>query len=105
VKKFRIWKLKEPDKKYQFQQLLRTKLSKDGTQSLEEEWYRFKAGFIETAEEVCGQKSGRRGYRGTPWWPDRIKESVGRNNNAWVDWFKKKEQRGKKGVEKTEQSS
>jgi hypothetical protein len=53
-KKIKIWKLKQPDKKQQFEQLLRIKLSKDETQSVEEEWGGFKAGFTETAEEVCG---------------------------------------------------
>jgi hypothetical protein len=50
-----MWKLKEPDKKEQFQQLLKTKLPKDETQSMVEEWDRFEIGFIEAAEEVCGQ--------------------------------------------------
>jgi hypothetical protein len=64
--KIKIWKLKEPDKKEQFQHLLKNKLPKDETQSVEEEWNRFKAGFIETAQEVCGQKSGGRKHREHP---------------------------------------
>jgi hypothetical protein len=39
--------------------------------------------FIEAAEEVYGQKSGRSKYKETPWWTDRINEVVRRKNNAW----------------------
>jgi hypothetical protein len=77
-KKIKIWKLKEIDNKEQFQQLLRTKLPKDETQSVEEEWGRFKTGFIEAAEEVCSHKSGMRRYKEIPWWTDRVKEVVRR---------------------------
>jgi hypothetical protein len=66
-KKIEVWNLKEPDKKEQFQRLLRTKLPKDEEQSVEEDWGRYKAGFIET-EEVCGQESGSWRYKETPWW-------------------------------------
>jgi hypothetical protein len=66
-KKIKIWKLKETDKKEKFQQLLKTNLPIDETRSVEEELDRFKTGFIEAAEEVCGRKSGRRRYKGTPW--------------------------------------
>jgi hypothetical protein len=48
--------LKETDKKEQFQQLLRTKLFKDETQSVEEELDRFQTGFTEAVKEVSGQK-------------------------------------------------
>jgi hypothetical protein len=75
--------LKELDKKEQFQQLLRTNLHKDETQSIKEERDRFKTGFRKRAEKVCGQKSGRRRYKETPWWTDRIKEAVKRKINAW----------------------
>jgi hypothetical protein len=40
-----------------------TKLPKDETQSVEEEWGRFKTGFIERAEEVYGQKMEGEGTR------------------------------------------
>jgi hypothetical protein len=65
--KIKIWKLKQTDKKEQFQQLFWAKLPKDETQSVEEEWDRFKTGFTEAAKEVCGQKSGRRRYMETTW--------------------------------------
>jgi hypothetical protein len=54
IKKIKIWKLKETNKKEQFQKLLRTKLPKDETQCVEEDWDRFKTGSIVAAEEVCG---------------------------------------------------
>jgi hypothetical protein len=34
---------------------------------VEEIWDRFKTGFTEIGEEVCGRKSGRRWYKETPW--------------------------------------
>jgi hypothetical protein len=73
-KKIEIWKLKERDKKEQFQQLLRTKLPNYETQSVEEKWDRFKTGFTKAAEEVCGQKRGMRKYKETSWWTVRIKK-------------------------------
>jgi hypothetical protein len=54
-----------------------------------EKWHRFKRGFIEAAEEVCYQESGRRRYKETPWWTDRIKV-VRRKSNAWREWFKER---------------
>jgi hypothetical protein len=73
--------LKETDKKEQFHQLLRTKLLKAETRLVVEEWNRCKKGFIEAAEEICGERSGRRRYKETPWWTDRIKV-------VWRKWFK-----------------
>jgi hypothetical protein len=63
--------LKETDKKEQFQHLLRITLPNDEIQSVEEVWDTFKTGFVE-AEEVSGQNSVRRRYKGTPWWAERI---------------------------------
>jgi hypothetical protein len=57
-------------------------LPKTETQSLEKEWDSFKTGFTEAAEEVCSQKSGRRRYKETPWWTDKIEEAVRRKNNV-----------------------
>jgi hypothetical protein len=74
--KIKIWKLEEPHKKEQFQQLLRTKLLKDVTHSVEKEWGRFETGFIEAGEEVCDQKVEGDGT-------DRIKEAVRRKNFMW----------------------
>jgi predicted secreted Zn-dependent protease len=65
--------LKNPDKKEQFQQLLKTTLLKNETQSVKEEWDRFKSGIIERPEEVYGQESGSRMYKETPWWTEEIK--------------------------------
>jgi hypothetical protein len=63
-------------------ELLKTKLPKDEVQSVKEEQDRLKVGFIETAEEVCGQKMGGEDTR-----TDRIKEAIRRKNNAWRKWF------------------
>jgi hypothetical protein len=64
--------------------------------AVELEWGRFKTSFVEAAEKVCGQKSGRRRYKETPWWTDRIKEAVRRKNNAWREWFKEMRKEKKK---------
>jgi hypothetical protein len=52
------------------------------------EWERFKGSLVEAAEEVCGRKKGKNKYKETPWWTDRIKETVKKKNKAWREWFK-----------------
>jgi hypothetical protein len=84
--------LKDTDKQ-QFQQLLRTKLPKDETQSVKEDWDRFKTGFTEAAEEVCGQKMERKGTRKNPC-GQTIKEEA-RRKNVWREWLKERTKEGK----------
>jgi hypothetical protein len=55
----------EPEEEI-FQQLLRTKLPKNETQSVKVERDRFKADFTETTKEVDSRRSERR-CKGTAW--------------------------------------
>jgi hypothetical protein len=62
-KEVKIWKLKEAAKKGQFQQLLRTKLPKHETHSLEEEWINLKQALRKQQKGYVAEKVEGEGTR------------------------------------------
>jgi hypothetical protein len=71
-KKIKIWKLKDRDQKEQFQQLSRTQLPKDETQSVEEKWQK-KWNKIVQENTLSDRQNKRSGKE---------------KNNAQMEWFK-----------------
>uniref|UniRef100_A0A8D8LKZ5 Craniofacial development protein 2 n=2 Tax=Cacopsylla melanoneura TaxID=428564 RepID=A0A8D8LKZ5_9HEMI len=87
-RKIKIWKLKERENVEKFQSIIQNNIPITELQSVEEEWKAYKNCLIHAAEEVCGRTSGRRRWKETPWWNERVKSAVCEKNNMFRIYFK-----------------
>ncbi|KAI5734098.1 hypothetical protein M8J77_002409 [Diaphorina citri] len=106
-KKLRVWKLKDPSKMYEYQDILRQNLPQTNAETTEEEWKKFKSSIIGAAEKVCGRTSNKRRWKETPWWNDTVRAAVLEKNKMFRQYFRNRTnenkliyQRAKKEAEK-----
>lgn len=82
IKKLKTWKLKCKETRDDFEEKLDNRLRQS-----EMSWTNFEKSILETAEEVCGRTSGRRGQeRETWWWNDEVKEHIKEKRTAFKNW-------------------
>ncbi|XP_077862555.1 uncharacterized protein LOC144344497 [Saccoglossus kowalevskii] len=74
-----VWKLKEEDTRKNFEARVGELVETDASDL----WGCFKERVLQTCDEVCGKKKGRRGRGDTGWWNEEVKEAIARKKDAY----------------------
>ena len=82
-KKIKVWKLKDPEVKQRFLQMLRERLGEEDSR----EWEVTSDIFMKVAKEVCGEATGhRQKERETWWWSEEIRQVLKEKKEAYKTW-------------------
>lgn len=76
LSKCRVWKLREPDMKRKFQEIVQKKWGLGVGGGVDGVWSGIRDSLREAAEEVCGRTKGMRKHRDTGFWSEEIGELV-----------------------------
>ena len=68
----RVWKLKENNIKTRFQERVKELVDVDAPNLL----HTFKNSMLQTCDEVCGKKKGKRNNRDTWWWNEKVEKAI-----------------------------
>lgn len=81
-------KLKNPEIREDYQEMLRNKLLAPipGQDVVEESWERIKTSILEACTLTCGMKRIKEGTKKTKWWNADVKQVVAEKKKAWGEW-------------------
>ena len=81
-RRIKVWKLKDPEKKREFQEKLNLRLAE-----IEGDWKRYRVVAMEVAEEVCQRTTGhKRKERETWWWCEEVRRAIAEKKKAFNQW-------------------
>ena len=86
IPKLRIWKLKDPLVKANFEQACSEKLNSFEFESVEDTWKKLKNALLETANNCCGKTKKPLRKRETWWWTDEVKVVINEKRRLWKIW-------------------
>ncbi|KAL1446149.1 hypothetical protein WDU94_012366 [Cyamophila willieti] len=105
LRKIKSWKLKEKENVEKFQSIIRNNIPTSELRSVEEEWQDYKNCLVSAAEEVCGRTSGKRRWKETRWWNERVKTAVLEKNKAFRIYFKNRTPENKEQYQRSKRNA
>jgi hypothetical protein len=89
--KTKIWKLKEPKIREEYEQKL-----KDANinihENMNDKWTHMKESMIKSSLEVCGETKGPPRHKETWWWNQEVSEIVDQKRKCFLEWFQAKKE-------------
>jgi hypothetical protein len=90
----KIYKLREETTRIRYSEGLEKEMDNEHeiTETIEEEWGKFKNAMIKTAKSICGTtRNNNRGKR-TSWWNDELKREIKEKKKLWKEYIQDKTQ-------------
>ena len=85
-RKFKVWKLKDPQTSSHFQEVLNLHVSTYAGVADEDIWNNIKTGLLKTSEEVCDTTWPHHWHCETGWWNEHVEKAIAAKWKAFKAW-------------------